>query len=215
VTPEFRFNSEDHTYWRGEVRLPGVTEILAGLGIGGDWSFLKDRDFYLARGRAVHACIELHFAGQEIDWDFEGAEHVRPRFEKFLRIAEGLRPVLCETPLPSLLFGYGGTPDYVGPFQRHPLAILDWKGDSSEPCYRLQVSGGYRGLLVEAAQRGELSLDPGDLLHCPAFLIPLGGDTAIPRPALIQDEDGALVDVFRGCAAAYNWKLNHYGDPRS
>lgn len=205
------FDPEPHRYELDGRRLPSVTEILQGLGLSKDLSFLDP--FYRERGSATHACIELFFRGAEIDWNFDGVEHVRPRFEKFLRIADGLKPVVCEEPLASRLFSYAGMPDYAGPFQAHPLAILDWKGDLIEPAYHLQVAGGYRGLLWEAAAAGEVDLDPAEVLHCPCFLVPLGGNGELPRFIPIAD-DGAAMQTFRGCAAAYNWKLANHGDPR-
>lgn len=202
------FNAQIHEYRLDGRRLPSVTEILRELGLSRDWSFLKDREFYLARGRAVHACIELHFQGREIDWEsFEGAEHVRPRFEKFLLVArEGkLAPIVCEKPLASSIFGYGGMPDYLGPFGPFPLAIADWKGDALEPSYSLQI-GGYRGLLVEAAQRGDIGVPAAEILHCPGFLVPLGNGGG---PVRVPNLDGADVDMFRACAAVHNWKAAH------
>jgi hypothetical protein len=215
MKPAFSFDPESHTYRVGDRRLPSVTEILSGLGIGRDWGFLgENREFYLARGRAVHACIQLHFQGADIDWDFEGAEHVRPRFEKFQGIASamGMKPILSEVPLYSEIFSYAGTEDYFGPFGKDSLAIVDYKGDSTEPAHELQVDGGYRGLLVELASAGGLQgITPADILHCPAYIIPLGGTSG---PIRLPDSEGANMDIFRGCAAAYNWRLRRYGDSR-
>jgi len=208
------FEPEAHTYHLDGVRLPSVSEIIAGLGLARDWSFLKDRDFYLARGRAVHACVQFHFMGQEIDWSFEGAEIVRPRFDKFLRVArEGnLRPILCEAPMASPIFRFAGTVDYLGAFGPYLLAFADWKGDDQEPENELQVDGGYRGLAIEAARRGELGdITPADLMVCPSFIVPLGGSKG---PIRLPDTDGANVGLFRGMAAAYNWKLSKFGDPK-
>ncbi len=206
------FNPEAHTYHAGDRRLPSVTEIIGGLGLSRDWSFLKDREFYLQRGTAVHACIKLHLEGAEIDWDFDGAEHVHPRFDRFLQIAKdaNLAPMLSEVPLFSETFGYAGTPDYFGPYARHPHAILDFKGDAHEPSHDLQI-GGYRGLVLEAAMRGELpGVTAEHVLYAPGFVIPLGGAS----PAEVPSSEGADVDLFRSCAAIYNWKLSNLGDPK-
>lgn len=204
TTPDF--NPELHEYRVGGVIYPSVTQILSGLGMLKDLSFLDP--FYRDRGTATHKVIDLDFSGLEIDWSFNGAEHIVPRYEKFLRLKEaaGLRPILWETPLASEVWQYAGTPDYAGPFFRHSLAIVDWKGDKPEPGHRLQVAGGYRGLLIEAAKSGDLDVDPVELMHCPCFLVPLGGDREMPQHEPVEDEDGAALNVFRGAAACFNWR---------
>jgi hypothetical protein len=203
------FDEAKHEYRVGRALYPSVTQILGGLGMLKDLSFLEP--FYRQRGSATHHAIDLHFRGLTIDWDFEGAEHVTPRFERFLRLRETARlmPVFWESPLASSTWQYAGTPDYVGRFFDHPLAIVDWKGDAPEPGHSLQVAGGYRGLLCEAAANGEVDLDPAELLQAPCFLVPLGGDAALPRHHPIEDEDGAALDLFRGAAACWNWRLAH------
>jgi hypothetical protein len=206
------FDPEAHTYHAGDRRLPSVTEVIGGLGLSRDWSFLKDREFYLQRGSAVHACIKLHLEGAEIGWDFDGAEHVRPRFDRFLQIAAGanLAPILSEVPLFSEAFNYAGTPDYFGPYARHRHAFLDFKGDAYERSHDLQL-GGYRGLVLELAMRGELpGVTAEHVLYAPGFVIPLGGASPVEVPA----SEGADAALFRSAAALYNWKLSNLGGSR-
>lgn len=200
------FDAERHEYTLAGVALPSVTQILGGLGMLKDLSFLDQ--FYRDRGTATHRVIDLHFSGLEVDWTFDGAEHIQPRYERFLRLKEaaGLRPIFWETPLASQVWQYAGTPDYVGRWFSDPLAIVDWKGDAPEPGHRLQVAGGYRGLLIEAAKAGDLDADSAELLHCPCYLVPLGGETEMPQHHRIDDEDGAALNIFRGAAAVWNWR---------
>lgn len=210
MSPVVHFNPELHEYREGGPEGPlyrSVTQILHRLNLLRDLWWLDD--FYRQRGTAVHRAIDLHFLGLEVEWDFEGAEAVRPRFERFLRLEEtaNLRPILWETPMLSTLYGYAGTPDYLGPFGTDPLAIVDWKGDSVEPGYFMQVAGGYRGLLAEAARAGEIDVDPGEILTCPAYLVPLGGDSDLPNIKPVPD-DGETVNVFRGLAAGHNWAVH-------
>ncbi len=201
------FNEERHEYSLGARIYPSVTQILGGLGMLKDLSFLAD--FYRQRGSATHKAIDLHFQGVAIDWSFEGAEHIQPRFERFLRLAETarLRPIFWETPLLSEVWQYAGTPDYLGPFYDAPIAIVDWKGDAPEAGHHIQVAGGYRGLLYEAARSGEIDVDPDELLHCPCYLLPLGGETDLARHHLIPDNDGGALQIFRGAAAVWNWRV--------
>jgi hypothetical protein len=196
---------EAHEYRLNGQRLWSVTQILGGLGLLRDLSFLDP--FYRQRGSATHAAV---------DWDFEGAEHVQPRFQRFerLREAAGLKPILFEQPLASSTFFYAGTEDYFGPYLNHPYALLDWKGDSLEPGHGLQVAGGYRGLLYEAALSGFLDVDPNDVLHAPCFLVPLGGKSDLPSVRPIPDFDGNAMALFRGAAAVWNWRCSNLGEPK-
>ncbi len=208
------FNAESHVYRVAGVRYPSVTEILGELGMVKGLSFLDP--FYRQRGSAVHACMKLHLDKEEIEWGFEGAEHVRPRFERLARLADaaGMKPILSEEPLASSTFGYAGTADYLGPFFKAPVAIVDWKGDSFEKGHHLQVAGGYRGLIYEAAVAGEIDVDPKEVLFCPCYLVPAGGTAEQATPRLIPDEDGIATETFRAAAAVYNWRLANMGDPR-
>lgn len=214
MKPEF--DPESHTYRVSGRRYPSVTEILGELGMVKDLSFLDP--FYRQRGSSVHACMKIHLDGEEIEWGFEGAEHVRPRFERLARLADaaGMKPILSEQPLASAIFGYAGTADYFGPFDDHPFAIVDYKGDSFEKGHHLQVAGGYRGLIYEAAcERVFGDVDPAEVLHCPCFLVPAGGTAERATPFLIPDEDGIATELFRAAAAVYNWRLANLGDPRA
>lgn len=209
------FDPDEHAYHLAGVRLPSVTGILAGLGLTKNLGFLDP--FYRERGRAVHACIAMAFSGEEIDWEFEGAKHVAPRFQRFSRFAEAarLKPIVFETPLASPFYRYAGMLDYFGPFGRYPFAIIDWKGDYVDKGYRLQAAGGYRGLLLEAAERGEIDVDPGEILACPAYLVPLGGESDLPSAQPIPDEDGEAMNIFRCAATVWNWRLaNVNGGPQ-
>lgn len=198
----------DHTYWRGQERLWSVTQILQQMGCMRDLSFLDP--FYRQRGSAVHACIDILLQGLEVDWDFEGAEDVRPRVEKWQRLAESarLRAIVHERPLGSLLHGYAGTPDYLGSWGRYPLAIVDWKGDTTEPGQELQIAG-YRGLLHEAATNKLIDVDPQEVLVCPAFIVPLGPTTSpreIPSAQAVPD-----LQTFLGLARGWNWRVARLG----
>lgn len=208
------FDPVAHKYSLGGRRLWSVTQILTELRLLKDLSFLDS--FYRERGSAVHACIALAFAGKEVDWDFDGAEHVRPRFERFVRLREAakLRPILFEQALASTAFGYAGTPDYFGPFYSHPFAIVDWKGDASEPGHRLQIAGGYRGLLYEAATARLVQVEPAEVLLAPCFLVPLGGESDMPRTVTVPDEDGQAMNLFRAAAALWNWRIQNLGEPK-
>lgn len=60
----FEFRAEDHSYWNDGKRMFGVTQTLAAVGIS-DFSGIPSakREYYLARGRAVHLVAEQFVNG--------------------------------------------------------------------------------------------------------------------------------------------------------
>jgi hypothetical protein len=211
VTPTLT-RDDDHVYRLAGRRYSGVTEIIAGLGLAMDLSFLDP--FYRRRGSAVHAAIALHFQGHEIDWGFLGAEEVCPRFDRAVRLAEaaGMVPILCEEMMVSTTYAYAGQLDYFGPFYRHPFAVVDYKGDGHDPLgHRLQIAA-YKGLLLEKAARKEIPATVAEVMAAPCYIVPLGGDSDLPRPIPICDPDGHDVALFRGAAALWNFKLSIRGE---
>lgn len=118
------FDPESHTYRIDGRPVPSVTEVLADVIPGwqaGEW--------YLQRGRAVHACAALVAQGEEFDHD--------PRIEgqvsavrKFLRDT-GYFPELIERPVFSRMYRYGGTLDLVVR-ESSRLLIIDYKATLTE-----------------------------------------------------------------------------------
>lgn len=211
----FEFDAEKHEYRVDGVIYPSVTQILSGLGMLPDYSKLDP--FYRERGTAVHACIKMHLQGDEIDWDFEMSEEVKPRFERFLWLEEeyGLFPAMIEVPMYSSTFGYAGTPDlYSWSTKLNRSLIVDYKGDAREPGHDLQIEG-YSQLLWEAGDRVQVN---GDIravaFSCPAFIVTLGGTG--PRPG-VHPIDRSLNnrELFLAAAAVYNWRTQNVRRPKN
>lgn len=57
TTPELVFRPEDHSYWLGNVKLPGITRILADLGYYKGSQFFTEDSRQL--GQAVHTACRL------------------------------------------------------------------------------------------------------------------------------------------------------------
>lgn len=137
------FHEEDHSYWLGERRLPGVTETISRLAPHRDVD-----EWYLQRGSAVHAAVALSLQG-ELD-----PESVDPRIQgridsvmQFIRDT-ALTPVLLETKLVSTRHQFAGTLDFLGKTPSGEHILADWKGSLSSQV-ELQM-GAYFLLLTEA-----------------------------------------------------------------
>lgn len=132
-----QFNPDNHTYWLGDRRLPSVTQVISRVAPhrGVD-------DWYLQRGAAVHAAIQL---AMRDDLDFDSLdERIEGRVKAALAFLRhtGLEPEIIETPMFSRNYQFAGTVDVFG-----GGVIVDWKG-SLAPQVEPQL-GGYALLLQE------------------------------------------------------------------
>lgn len=165
MTTELRFDEAEHRYYlkngSGEREIPGVTRIIASHVKGwqaGEW--------YLARGKAVHAAVKLALE-DKLDWST-----VDPRCEGRVRAILNfidntkLRAVAIEKPMASQLHQFAGTVDFIGEDTDNGLTACDWKS-SFEPSATIQL-GLYsvlwaetnyrpvnRGVIVECGDKGE------------------------------------------------------------
>lgn len=202
------FKPVEHEYWVDGVRYPSVTQILSGLGLLPDYSKLDP--FYRERGTAVHACIKMHLLGEEIDWDFEGVDEVRPRFDRFLWFEEEyeLESIVVEEPMSSR-FGFAGTPDLLAFSKKLEKVVLpDWKGDARAPGQDLQIEG-YAQLISETGDGSYGSTySNGDIFTCPAYIVTLGGNG--PRPG-IHPVNRSIHnrELFLAAVAVYNWRTKN------
>lgn len=139
------FREEDHSYWLGNRRLPGVTETISRLA-----PHRQVDEWYLQRGSAVHAAVALSLQG-ELD-----PESVDPRIQgridsvmKFIRDT-ALTPMLLETKLASVRYQFAGTLDFLGTTPDGLKILADWKG-SLCPQVEPQM-GAYHLLLQESGE---------------------------------------------------------------
>lgn len=132
-----QFNPDNHTYWLGERRLPSVTEAISRVAPHRDVD-----DWYLHRGAAVHAAIQLALR-DELDWSSVD-DRIKGRIEAALAFLSnvGIAPELIERPMFSRNYQFAGTVDVFG-----DRVIVDWKG-SLAPQVEPQL-GGYALLLQE------------------------------------------------------------------
>jgi len=113
---------DEHRYWLGDRRVPGVTSVIRGFAPSfgaGQW--------YLDRGSAVHRAVQLQLEGR-LNWDTVQPE-IMGRVNAVLKfIADvGLRVEQVEVKAVHPIYQYAGTVDCIGETQSGRV-ILDWKG---------------------------------------------------------------------------------------
>jgi hypothetical protein len=118
-------------HWDELSRLP-LSKRLAEL----KGARFKDRDTAAQRGTDVHALAERVIAGEEVEVSDELAPHVNSAV-RFIDEWE-FEPILTETTVFSVKYGYAGTMDLVGRSRRLDelmgrscVAIADWKTSRS------------------------------------------------------------------------------------
>ena len=113
---------------RGEVSFPRVTEILAAVGLGPDFSTVPPDVLEAARvrGRAVHNAIEA------IVYDFLDESALAPdvltRLDSYRRFVKesGYETVHTEIEVEHPVWRYRGHPDTIG-WLLNKRTLLDWK----------------------------------------------------------------------------------------
>lgn len=126
-----------HRYWRDARRVPGVTEVLDGIGlIDTRWFTQFSRD----RGSAVHQAVHFHLE-KDLDWRtvderIKGYVEAAISFlddSTFQTVAVEQR-VYCPSPTP-----FAGTLDVVGVMSGKDV-VADWKSGASSDVHGLQLA---------------------------------------------------------------------------
>lgn len=175
--------------------VPSVTQILKSEGFV-DYSFCDE----LARDRGSRIHEAVHFMVED-DLDRSSlTEEVEPYVrsaEAFLADMEA-EVVTAEAIVFSALYGYAGKADLFAYLRgRRRLACIDWKSGAPVKATGLQLAG-YAGAWLEMT--GEAVID-----RIAVHLTPRE-----PKPYRITEyTDRGDLAVFRGAAAAHNWKRRH------
>ena len=148
------FDAEKHEYRIAGRRVPSVTQILKDIYGEAIWSA---SDWYLERGRAVHACAAMIARGVEFEHDPQIAGQVAA-CRKFFA---DLKPTVLEVEAQDWneQYMYGMTLDMRGLIDG-PETIVDWKSALSKVA-EIQI-GGYalkrptakRGMVVALLESG-------------------------------------------------------------
>lgn len=130
------FDPETHTYhWNGR-EVPGVTTILARVGII-NTGYLREEAAW--RGSVVHRCCELDDRG-DLD-ESTVAEEAKPYLEAWRKFKRetGFMVEEVEQPHYSVKYGYAGRPDVKGSVARS-IAIVDRKTGANQKWHRIQLA---------------------------------------------------------------------------
>ncbi len=104
---------DQHRYWLGERRVPGVTEVLKPYGAFANMDSARLAP-YAARGTAVHKLCELYDLGalNRAGLDELGNQYIT-QWQRFLA-ESGFNPLLIEWQAYSTLYGFAGKLDRYG-----------------------------------------------------------------------------------------------------
>jgi hypothetical protein len=146
ISEQLIFDPIAHRYYFGGAPVPNVTAVLEGAGLI-NYDFLGERrEFYLARGRAVH------LATQSDDRNGLAEDSVNPEVLGYLHAWRGFKrdygftPHLIEHKVFHTQFKYAGTVDRFGSIRGGTKIIIDIKSGIAPDAVRYQLAA-YAGCL--------------------------------------------------------------------
>lgn len=190
---DLTFDPEKHQYHIGKKRIPGVSEILAKVGLSKDFKGVDP--FYRDRGIATHLAIKYHLEGRLDPSTLDPA--VIPHFEAFLAYWRARSEVLVsiEKPMASIDESFAGTPDLVT-----DRAIYDWKcSKSHDPVAELQGQA-YKILTIQNWMN--LKHSPTELGFLPFIVVELHDDGEFKE---FQYGDG--YEQWASVLDLYRWRM--------
>ena len=158
------FDKEKHEYKVGDRVVPSVTQILSSV-FGR--SFYAD-EWYLDRGKAVHACAAMIVKKQEFDHDPQIAGQVAACRQWF----KYCEPIIefVEEPYFDQTLMFAGTPDIICRLRGIPYrVIVDWKASPSK-IDPVQLAGygilakAKKGMIVQLKEDGTYRMEEYTLL---------------------------------------------------
>lgn len=185
----FRFDEEKHLYTFDGLKVPGVSEILKGVGLIKD-VYAEDGGFSRDRGKAAHKAVWLDCKNDLDENTLD--EIVVPYFQdwRILRETIYFEPILeyCEKPLYHPVLKFAGTPDLVVMKDGHPV-LIDLKTGSVSSWVAYQTAA-YRELLKA-----------NGILIKHRYYLNLKGDG---RPKLVLLPDPNDINIFISALNVFN-----------
>lgn len=131
------FEKESHSYFVKGKNIASVTQVIQKAGLIDTQWFT---DFARDRGSAVHEAIHLDIHNNLF---YDGLhEVIKPYVDAWLKFKKDTRAVpilrLCEKPQYNPIYGYVGTPDYVGTLNSR-YVLIDYKTGAS-PVAHIQTA---------------------------------------------------------------------------
>lgn len=143
MAADCRFDTEKHRYYINDRPVPSVTQVLADLLPG--W---RASDWYLQRGRAVHACAALVAQGKQ----FEHDERITGQVAACQKFFADLKPEVLgvEERFYSERYQFAGTADLIAMIQGRKT-FVDYKasltGSVPIQCAAYSLASGSTGPL--------------------------------------------------------------------
>lgn len=189
-SPELVLNPASHTYTRGGIVVPGISEILKSVGMVDDrWFTEYSRD----RGTGAHLACQFYDEGDLDESSVDPA--IRPYLEawKKFRTESGFIPELIEKKLYHSGYCYAGTEDRYGLFNASRDVVEIKTGMISA------VTG------LQLAAQELLLRDNGFEVHR-RFAVQIKADG---KYKLTEYTDPWDKNVFISCVSAHNFKIQH------
>lgn len=151
VAAGLRFEAKDHTYWVGNRRIMGVSQLLEACEL--KKPFFGDASGAMKLGTEVHKLTELMDHGEDRGYDFSPeAEEYRAGWLAF-RKAFPFEILECEQPRYDKGWDFAGTPDRIVTWRRARTVVeiktgkeYDWHSYQTA-CYG-HLAGCHRRLIV-------------------------------------------------------------------
>lgn len=135
--PVITFDEPTHSYTVNGIAVPSVTTVISGV-LGTGYDGVPDAEYYMGRGKAVHACAALVAQGVEFEHDHAISGFVLAVRKFFADFKP--QPIAVETPVGSARYRYAGTFDLLAKIDRRHV-LIDWKSSLEEKRCILQLAG--------------------------------------------------------------------------
>lgn len=189
--PRLRLD-EDHRYWSGDLRIPGLSELLKLFGFIDDSYYTEEgREV----GRGVHLGTQSLDEGRQDHLQFESKAIIGRimAYERFKREKQ-FKPGLIETIHQHPYGTYACRIDRYGYFGQSDIgALIELKCGSKEPWHKLQTGAQKEalGIITQPMRRFALYLRENETYE------------------LVEHKDPADGRIVVGLASAYWWRQNN------
>jgi hypothetical protein len=190
------FNEELHEYKARGMVVPGVSQVLQGLGfIDTTWMSEFGRD----RGHAAHKAI-LYYDEGTLDHSTLDPE-IEPRLAAWVKFKQDMGWVsrIKETPMFHPVYNFAGTPDDIGTHQLADMnfCIVDIKTGQAMPYHALQLA------LYASLLSALVDVDPASVERIGVHL------KADASYKIVRYRDKQDIPIALAAVSLHHWKKNN------
>lgn len=191
--PGLTFDPGWHRYFWNGVQVPGISEILKGVGLIDDRFY---NDEAALQGTYIHKATALWDRGTLDEDTLDPA--IKPYLEgwKAYRAQSGIRPVEIEQPRYSEIFGFAGTPDRISDAANGHRVIEEIKTGYEATWWDYQRVG--QDILVNGTRFND----------CDLVVVRLFGNGRISAHVMEARERSKLRGEFLALLTTFNIKRN-------